>query len=119
MTIFHIAIKKLQPSKLYINFAKLDKICPHDLLRPIPVKQFGSDLVMTDGHSRVVFAIRDGKDSVLAEWERDELDWESYMTCVKWCRLESIFDPYPLVDRIVSDDKFKKLWLERWQLLHK
>ena len=110
---------ELQPSQFYISAKKLKDIeswlDPADLsnFEPIPVKLLDGKLVMTDGHTRAVAAIRAGLSSVPLTWDEDELDWDMYRACVKACRERDVFSPLDLLTRIISEEDYKEKW-DRW-----
>ena len=125
MDTFEASLADLQPSQLYICEDKLAKVeqamrgASADGIEPVPVKRLGSRLVLTDGHTRAVAAIRQGRETISACWEDEDLDWEAYEICVAWCLAEGIQSIADLASRIVSMDKYEKLWYERCHALHR
>ena len=114
---FTIQLIRLQPSQLYICREKLDVVTeaalrgePSD---PIPVKELDGRLVMTDGHTRAVAAHLAGRDTLEAEWDEDELDWDAYRECVRWCLEEGVSGVVALARRIVPVDEYERLWIAR------
>ena len=109
-------LKELQPSQFYISEKKLKEIeCwfdPADLsgFEPIPVKSLDGRIIMTDGHTRAVAAIRAGLESVPLVWDEEELDWDMYRECVKACQEQNIFSPVDLLTRIISEEDYKEKW---------
>ena len=94
--IFLMKLTKIQPSQLYISSEKLSELTKNldsaelDSFDPIPVKRLGDQLIFTDGHTRAFAAFLQGFSKVRVVWEVDELDWEAYEICVKWCKDEGI-----------------------------
>lgn len=115
---------ELQPSQLYINAEKLDIVEKRiaefgvDGIEPIPLKEIHGRLVMTDGHTRAVASWKLGYKEVPVCWESDELDWEAYKECLRWCDEEGINSPKDLLDRVVDVDDWKRLWLDRCSKMH-
>jgi hypothetical protein len=124
METFEANLRDLQPSQLYICSEKLAQVtqslqaaagAPID---PVPVKQLGARIVLTDGHTRACAAFQEGCASIPAFWETDELDWEAYEVCVQWCRQEGIHSVADLPSRVVTADKYEALWYKRCRALH-
>ena len=122
---FTIAIDRLQPSQLYVSAARLRRLSAAigagqvHRVHPVPVKQLGGDLVLTDGHTRVFAAWQAGETEVTAIWETDELDWEAYGICVAWCRADGIRSVADLAERVVEGKEFERLWLDRCRAMHR
>ena len=116
MNLSDTKLKELQPSQFYISAKKLEDIerwiNPSDFsnFEPIPVKQLDGKLVMTDGHTRAVAAIKAGLDHVPLVWDKDELDWDMYRACVNACQEQSVLSPEDLLMRIVSEEDYKEKW---------
>lgn len=111
-------LKDLQPSQFYISKNKIKEIekwFKEDLSNfdPIPVKLLDGRLVMTDGHTRAVVAIMHGIDKVKVVEDNDDLSWDMYRKCVEECLNQGINSPYDLVNRIVDEDAYHKLW-DKW-----
>ncbi len=114
---FVIELTRLQPSQLYISREKLDIVTraasvgePSD---PVPVKELDGRLVMTDGHTRAVAAHLAGCMSLEAEWDEDELDWDAYRECVRWCLKEGVAGVAALALRIVPQEEYETVWIAR------
>ena len=119
MNLADIKLKELQPSQFYISAKKLkdielwiNSVDMSDFV-PIPVKLLGEKLVMTDGHTRAVAAIRAGLESVPLVWDEDELDWDMYQACVNACRERSVYSPEDLLMRIISEEDYIEKW-DNW-----
>ena len=114
-----LVLTDLQPSQFYISEKKLRDIenwfDPKDLsgFEPIPIKLLDGKLVMTDGHTRAVAAIKAGLDSVPLVWDEDELDWDMYRACVSACQEQNILSPADLLTCIISEEEYKEKW-DKW-----
>ena len=111
----NLRLKDLQPSQFYISRKKIEEIekwFKEDLsnFETIPYKLLDGKYVMTDGHTRAVVAIMHGIDKVPVIEEKDNLSWDMYEECVKECVNQGIYSPYDLVNRIVDEDTYHKLW---------
>lgn len=121
---FRTSLAELQPSQLWISREKLDavlagreRLAPSDLA-PLPVKQLCDSVMLTDGHTRAVAAALSGIDSVEVYWETDDLDWELYEECVRWCRAEGLRSVLDLKSRIVPPEDYRRLWHDPCDALH-
>ncbi len=116
---FSMKLDWIQPSQLYISIEKLAEITKafnlssHRLLEPIPIKKLSDDIIFVDGHTRAFAACLHGLPEVPVYWEYEELDWEAYEICVKWCKDEGIRTIADLKNRAVSKDDYEALWLNR------
>lgn len=120
---FKLRIEEIQPSQLYINKEKLKAVLEaleddNSRLEPIPIKELDGELVSTDGHTRLLAWIMKGHEEVECEWEDLEMSWEAYRICVKWCKDEGIVNAIHLQDRIIENEEYQKLWLDRCHELH-
>ncbi|MHA2024795.1 MAG: hypothetical protein ACW98U_02745 [Candidatus Thorarchaeota archaeon] len=119
---FKLHASEIQPSQLYISEAKLNvvlKTISRDFqaLEPIPIKELDGELVSTDGHTRAVALLLNGIDELEVIWEDEDLDWEEYGICVKWCKDEGILSIHDLKHRIVNHREYEELWYERCRLM--
>jgi hypothetical protein len=116
---FRMALDRLQPSQLYISADKLHKVLEGtEPGEPIPIKQLGRHLIMTDGHTRAFAAWSRGQSAVTVVWDEDELDWEAYEICVQWCEQEGIQTIADLEDRVVDGETYQTEWLDRCAAMH-
>ena len=117
-------LSEIQPSQLFINSKKLSQITADSNLlvaeniEPIPVKKLGNEVISTDGHTKALAAYLCGIPEVSVFWDEDELDWEAYQICVKWCKEEGIYTIADLKDRVVSPEEYDVLWLKRCTVMH-
>ena len=111
-----LTLRDIQPSQFWVSEGKLDEIRtwfnPADLsnFEPIPIRMLDGIPMMTDGHTRVMAAIRAGLERVPLMWEPDEWDWDMYRACVLGCRARGVFSPYDLADRVVPAEDYQTLW---------
>lgn len=123
MNTFKIGIENLQPSQIYINQAKLDKvmgwISKEDESKIIfPVININGRITLTDGHTRLLALYLVGNKEFLVEWDEDEIDHKAYEKCVEWCINDSIISIADLEHRILSAELFNELWIERCSKMH-
>lgn len=111
-----LTFRNLQPSQFYISEVKLRAVQkwfkPGELdgFPPIPLKIMGGLVVMLDGHTRAVAAMRHGLDRVPFSWESETLDWEMYRRCVAECARQGIDSADKLVSRVVPEKDYELLW---------
>jgi hypothetical protein len=114
-------LKSIQPSQLYISESKLESVrswfSPSQIksYEPLPIKELDGVVFFTDGHTRALAAYISGIKVTKVYWDEDELDWDVYRECIKWCIDEGITSIEDLSDRIITHDEYKKLWLDRCQ----
>jgi hypothetical protein len=117
--LFPMKLDGIQPSQLYISTEKLAKIMKafdrssYRSLEPIPIKKLSGDTIFVDGHTRAFAAFLHGQLEVPVYWEYEELDWEAYEICVKWCKDAGIRTIAGLKNRVVSKEDYGVLWLDR------
>ncbi len=122
---FEIELSKIQPSQLYISKQKLakvkEKFNPKDLttLEVIPIKEIEKKIIYIDGHTRAFAAYQAGYKKIPVVWEDEELDWEIYKICVKWCKADGIYSIDDLRYRVVNQKDYEILWYKRCDELHK
>jgi hypothetical protein len=123
--LFKIKLSKIQPSQLYISKQKLVSVKeifnPEDLstLKEIPVKKIDKEVFYTDGHTRAFAAYQAGLKRIPVIWEDEELDWESYKVCIKWCKDAEIYSIADLSRRVIDQKDYEILWYKRCRELHK
>ena len=120
---FYIRLDKVQPSQLYINADRLNRLQGiytsgnMDNISPLPVKMLDGNIIFTDGHTRALLAYMAGLQNIEVYWDEDQLDWDSYSVCVQWCRQSGIRSIADLQDRVISSSKFEELWIRRCERL--
>jgi len=114
-----IDIDEITPSQLYLSKERLKDLEEKEQdLEPLPVKRIGDELFFTDGHHRAFILSDLSRKKIEVYHDEDDLDWLEYLICVDWCREEGIESISDLDERIVSEEDFKKLWIERCQDMH-
>jgi hypothetical protein len=113
----------IQPSQLYVNSMKLENVLswfkPEDInsYDAIPVKKLNNKIIFTDGHTRAYAAYLKGINEIKVYWDEDDLDWNAYQICVDWCNDEKITAITGLEGRVISDEEYKVLWLDRCRVM--
>jgi hypothetical protein len=115
---FQMKLDSIQPSQLYISSEKLSYVMKRFQSRPVfvepvPVKKLGNQVVLVDGHTRAFAAFLLGFSEIPVYWEDEELDWDEYEVCVRWCKEEGIHVISDLKSRIVPARDYRVLWLDR------
>ncbi len=118
---FTMRLEDIQPSQLFINAEKLSHVLrafdPSDpgTFPPIPVRKLAGQVIFTDGHTRALAAFLSGLSEIRVFWDEDELDWEAYAICVRWCREADIRTIADLKGRVISREEYERLWIRRCQ----
>jgi len=79
----------------------------------VPIKELDGEIIFTDGHTGALVAYLKGLEKIDVSWEDEELDWDLYRICVRWCKEAGITKIKDLRDRIIPDVQYQILWLER------
>lgn len=127
---FIVDIEVIQPSQLYINEVKLQKVLTwinandYNSYEAIPVMRLDEKIVFTDGHTRVYAAYIQSADKIKVYWDEDYVGkdnvWiRAYEICVRWCQEEDIHSIIDLKDRVISNSDYQRLWLDRCKKMHK
>ena len=121
--ILFMKLDEIQPSQLYISSRKLNRVMENfaskpSLMEPIPIKKLGDRIVFVDGHTRAFAALLHRFPKVPVYWEDEELDWELYEICVKWCIDEKIHSIGDLSKQIIPHEQYEQLWYKRCEDLH-
>ncbi len=122
---FKMKLDSVQPPQLYISSEKLGNIMRSFqqsepvFVEPVPVKKLGNQVVFVDGHTRVFAAFLLDLSEIPVYWEDEELDWDEYEVCVKWCKEEGIHTISDLRNRVVSPEDYQILWLDRCEKMQK
>ena len=118
---FYMNLKDITPSQLYISEVKLKAVnswfspVEIDRYEPLPIKNLNGTILFTDGHTRALFSYLSGIEEIKVYWDEDELDWDAYNECVKWCKEEKLSWIGDLAERIITHEAYQKLWLDRCQ----
>lgn len=123
MSPIRVPILSLQPSQLYVSRNKLLAVdaaySAGQPGEPLPVWEWNSLLVLTDGHTRALAAFLRGEDDLPVYGDTDELDWDAYRICVGWCREEGIRSVADLEGRVIAAERYEELWLGRCRRMHR
>lgn len=123
--VINYPVIQLGVSQIYLNEKKVKAIeqwfslDDMDVFEPLPVHDYGDGkYTLTDGHSRAYVAYKNGITEVPIIYDADEmvageLGQILYRTDIEWCKRFSISDISHLGQRILSDDDYQRLWIER------
>jgi hypothetical protein len=116
---FRMKIDAIQPTQSYISSEKLNSVMKNLRrtkainIEPIPIKELDNQIVFVDGHTRAFAAFLLGLSEIPVYWEDEELDWDEYRICVKWCEEEGIITISDLKKRVIPHEDYQVLWLDR------
>ena len=122
---FMMKLDKIQPTQLFISSEKLSEVMktvdPKNpkSMEPIPIKKLGKEIIFVDGHTRAFAAFLHDFSEIQVYWEDEELDWEEYKICLKWCKKEKIRTIADLKNRIVSQEDYEILWYKRCEKMQR
>ncbi len=112
---YSMNISDIQPSQLFLCREKIqlvsNEIDENPEIGPVPVKTIGGVTFFTDGHTRAFVLKKRGIGEIEVCHDNDELDWLSYLICIKWCMENKIFKIDDLGDRILDTEKYSSKWL--------
>ncbi len=123
--VINYPLMQLGCSQIYLNEKKIKAIeqwfCLDnmDIFVPLPVHDYGNGkYTLTDGHSRAYVAYKNGVAEVPIIYDLDEivageLGQKLYRTDIEWCNRFSIYNISHLEQRILTDDDYQRLWVER------
>ena len=112
-------------SQIYLNADKISAIekwfVPDDLsvFEPLPVHDFGNGkYTLTDGHSRAYVAYKNGISHIPIVYDMDnivigETGQMLYLADIEWCNRFHLENISHLCSRILSNEQYQKLWIER------
>jgi hypothetical protein len=116
---FMMKLNEIQPSQLYVSSEKLSEVMKTfnaanpESIEPIPIKELEKEIIFVDGHTRAFAAFLHGFSEVPVYWEDEELDWDAYEICVRWCKKDGIHTIADLKDRVLSQKDYEILWYRR------
>ena len=119
--IFFMNLGTIQPSQLYVSESKLQSVmswfssCDIEDYDAIPIKELDGVIFFTDGHTRALASYLNGVEKVKVYWDEDDLDWDAYRECIRWCVDEGITAIGNLSNRIITHEQYKMLWFDRCQ----
>ena len=120
MTSFTVSIDRVRPSQLYVDQRKLRRVLDWftlDGYDPLPVIELDGDLVLTDGHTRAFAAHLRGAAELRVAHDEDDLPLDVYRTCLGWCREEGVTSVADFAGRVIDDESYEVLWIERCRTL--
>ncbi len=85
---------------------------------PIPVKELDGRYILTDGHTRAVWAAQNDFRDLKVVLDMDDPDWDANRICVGWCIQAGIYGVMDLATRIIAHHDYETLWIERCQRMH-
>lgn len=121
---FRISIDILQPTQLYLSKTKLDAVMDDfqeygpDALQPLPVRDIGGSLLLTDGHTRAYVLYVNGIRDIWVYRDDEDLNWKEYLICRKWSLENNLHHIKRLGDRICDADYYKQVWIAMCQSMH-
>lgn len=128
---FYISIDELGVSQLYLNQEKIDNVLAWfnpliiDEYEPLPVHDFSKKgkYVLKDGHTRAYVLYKSGVSQIPVVIDNDEIvacDFgiKSYKEYIEWCNRLCINTVKDLENRIVTNQEYEFLWIERCDRLY-
>lgn len=114
---FLLDFENIQPSQLYLNTAKLEALKDFDPAKsePLPIKQLGDQIFLTDGHHRAFLFHQAGYEKLPVVWDTDDLEMDIYEACLKWCQEADVTHIKDLGNRVLSAEDYSVLWISRCQ----
>lgn len=108
LSIFRVAIDKIQPSQFYVDEEKLNAITsfvktPEDII--IPIAKLDNIFISLDGHTRLRLGSKLGFESIYAYISED---FEGIDYFVKECQKRSVFSPKDM--EILTHEDFDNKW---------
>ena len=108
VSIFKLAIDKIQPSQFYVDEEKINAIksfvkSPEDII--IPIAKYDNLFISLDGHTRLKLGDELGSEFVYAYLSED---FEGTDYFVKECQKRSVFSPKDLI--ILTHEDFDNKW---------
>ena len=121
-----ININELGFSQIYLSSKKIENVNKWfnkslNNFEPIPVRDFKGNgkLILTDGHTRSYIAWKSGIEEVPAIYDKDEklvtneISNEMYLNCIRWCERLKILRIEDFSERILDENRYKELWINR------
>ena len=123
--VINFPIVELGLSQIYLNEEKIEAIekwfNPEkmDMFEPLTVHDYGNgQYTLTDGHSRAFVAHKNGLTVIPIVYDTDEIvagaiGQKLYKADIEWCNRFSIYNISHLEHRILSNEDYQRLWIER------
>ena len=118
-------IMELGLSQIYLNEDKITAIEKWfnsdnmNILEPLTVHDYGNGkYTLTDGHSRAYVAYKNGLAVIPIVYDNDEIvagemGQKLYRADIEWCNRFSIYNISHLKHRIICNEDYQRLWVER------
>lgn len=123
--VINYPIMELGVSQIFLNEDKIKAVEEWfdlgnmHIFEPLTVRDFGNGkYTLTDGHSRAYVAYKNGITVIPIVYDNDEIvageiGQKMYKTDIEWCNRFFIFNISHLAKRIINNDDYQRLWIER------
>ena len=123
--VIYYPLMELGLSQIYLNEHKVKAIEKWfdpdnmDIFEPLTVHDYGNGkYTITNGHSRAYVAYKNGLTAIPIVYDNDEIvagetGQKLYRADIEWCNRLSIYNISHLEKRIISNDDYQRLWIER------
>ena len=123
--VINYPIMELGVSQIFLNEDKIKAVEEWfdlgnmHIFEPLTVRDFGNGkYTLTDGHSRAYVAYKNGITVIPIVYDNDEIvageiGQKLYKTDIEWCNRFFIFNISHLAKRIINNDDYQRLWIER------
>lgn len=123
--VINYPIMELGVSQIFLNEDKIKAVEEWfdlgnmHIFEPLTVRDFGNGkYTLTDGHSRAYVAYKKGITVIPIVYDNDEIvageiGQKLYKTDIEWCNRFFIFNISHLAKRIINNDDYQRLWIER------
>lgn len=123
--VINYPIMELGVSQIFLNEGKIKAVEEWfdlgnmHIFEPLTVRDFGNGkYTLTDGHSRAYVAYKNGITVIPIVYDNDEIvageiGQKLYKTDIEWCNRFFIFNISHLAKRIINNDDYQRLWIER------
>lgn len=124
-SVINYPIMELGVSQIFLNEDKIKAVEEWfdlgnmHIFEPLTVRDFGNGkYTLTDGHSRAYVAYKNGITVIPIVYDNDEIvageiGQKLYKTYIEWCNRFFIFNISHLAKRIINNDDYQRLWIER------
>lgn len=124
-SVINYPIMELGVSQIFLNEDKIKAVEEWfdlgnmHIFEPLTVRDFGNGkYTLTDGHSRAYVAYKNGITVIPIVYDNDEIvageiGQKLYKTDIEWCNRFFIFNISHLAKRIINNDDYQRLWIER------
>lgn len=124
-SVINYPIMELGVSQIFLNEDKIKAVEEWfdlgnmHIFEPLTVRDFGNGkYTLTYGHSRAYVAYKNGITVIPIVYDNDEIvageiGQKLYKTDIEWCNRFFIFNISHLAKRIINNDDYQRLWIER------